>query len=166
MKRITVMLVLLSLFIFNCGTMKTGQNVKPEQRKYQKIFKISNTRKNELYRRANQWFVDNFTSAESVIEYQDKESGDIMGKYVFSTTVGIYHHDIRQTISVNLKDGKARLRIKDPYSRITGDNLNGDYANPNEYKPLKKKKGINKCRKHWDKLATSLKEKLKEDTSW
>ena len=38
--------------------------------------------KNELYIKANQWMVKTFNNAKSVIQFQDKEAGKIMGKYL------------------------------------------------------------------------------------
>jgi len=68
--------------IHSCST-TTAIKATPEMLHFEKIINVLNTPKDELYIKVNSWFVETFTSAESVIEFQDKEAGRVMGKYIF-----------------------------------------------------------------------------------
>ena len=73
----------------------------------------------ELFVKANEWMVDRFISSKSVIEFSDKETGTIIGKYVmfdnirpvpgYSMSVG---HEIKAKVDVRVKDGAAKIEIK------------------------------------------------------
>lgn len=156
---ITIVMILIT----GCATIK----VPPEMRTFEKIVEISNQSKNDLYIKANSWFVSTFNSAESVIEFQDKEAGKIMGKYVFSYMEGIYYYDIKQTISIDIKDSKVRIVISDPYCKNTGDVLNGRYGYVGRsYSILESQKGIEKARLEWNLLVKSLTTSLNKNTDW
>ena len=77
--------------------------------------------KDNLYIKANSWAVDTFVSAESVIEFQDKEAGVIKGKYLIEIVNGIYYLDIKTTITIQAKDNRCRILLTDPLMRFTGD---------------------------------------------
>lgn len=159
---ITIVMILIT----GCATMM-GVKAPPEMRTFEKIVEISNQSKNDLYIKANSWFVETFNSAESVIEFQDKEAGKIMGKYVFSYTEGIYYYDIKQTISIDIKDSKVRIVISDPYYKNTGDVLNGRYGYVGRsYSILESQKRIEKARLEWNLLVKSLTTSLNKNTDW
>jgi len=158
-------LFLLSVLLSGCATMN-GVPAPNELRTYENIIEVPSKLKNELYVDVNSWFVQNFNSAESVIEFQDKEVGKIMGKYVFSYNEGIYYYDVRQTISIDVKDYKVRLVINEPYFKTTGDALNGNYAGQRNYQPLVSQKGVERARIEWDQLAGSLAKHLSNSSNW
>ncbi|MBY0432482.1 MAG: DUF4468 domain-containing protein [Cyclobacteriaceae bacterium] len=75
--------------------------------------------KDELYVKANEWLVAAFTSAKSVIQFQDKEAGVIIGKYLlypgepYSTMSGNYRTDeVYAIVDIRVKDGKVKAEIK------------------------------------------------------
>lgn len=160
-----LILIVLSATLNSCATMM-GVQAPPEMRTFEKIIEISNKSKADLYINANSWFVETFNSAESVIEFQDKEAGKIMGKYVFSYVEGIYYYDVRQTISIDVKDNKVRIVINDPYYKTTGDVLNGSYGGGKNYTPLVSQKGIDRARLEWNKISESLIAYLNKETNW
>src|SRR5574344_2909153 len=85
-KRVTILFstaILLLVIASGCATMM-GAKATPEMRTYKRIIEIPGQTKDQIYIRANSWFVETFNSAESGIEFQDKEAGKIMGNYVFS----------------------------------------------------------------------------------
>lgn len=159
-----VLLISISL-LTSCATMM-GTKASPEMRIFEKIIDIPDKTKNELYINANSWFVENFNSAESVIEFQDKESGKIMGKYVYTYYEGIYNHMVRQVISIDLKDNKVRITINEPYFKTIGDALNGIYASGANYRPLVSQKGLEKAHVEWNTLTNSLVEALRKSSNW
>lgn len=162
---ILVIILLSVIFFSSCGIM-AGTKASPEMMTFEKIIDIPGKEKNELYINANSWFVENFNSAESVIEFQDKESGKIMGKYVYTYNEGMYYHTVRQVISIDLKDEKVRITIKEPYFKTTGDVMNGTYTSNVSYKPLVYQKGLERAHQEWNELAESLVSSLKSSSDW
>ncbi len=78
----------------------------------------SASKKDDLFQRTKLWFVENYTSANDVIQMEDKENGIIVGKGYFeemwqvtfyaSMKVKVYH-----TIKMYVKDGRYRYEITD-----------------------------------------------------
>ena len=71
---------------------------------YTSVVNVDSTKSNELYVRANEWFVNTFKSAKDVIQLSDKEAGKIIGKGVFSTGLFTIHF----TVEIQTKDGKYK----------------------------------------------------------
>ena len=90
MKLTGVIMCLMILFFISCKTMEMGKSASPDLLEYSKIYDYEGKGQDELYVKANAWFVDNFNSAESVIQFQDKESGKLMGKYASKAKITIY----------------------------------------------------------------------------
>ncbi|MBW8003643.1 MAG: DUF4468 domain-containing protein [Planctomycetes bacterium] len=123
--------------------------------------------KDNLYIKANSWAVDTFVSAESVIEFQDKEAGVIKGKYLIEIVNGIYYLDIKTTITIQAKDNRCRILLTDPLMRFTGDVLNGTYRYSKPYNPINTQAVLDQSKSHWDKLIISFKQAMeKEIPSW
>jgi hypothetical protein len=76
-------LLIISVVVFACVSCATSQITTAEAPPYISVINVPSASQDVLYRRANSWFVDAFGSAESVIQYQDKEEGIIKGKYSF-----------------------------------------------------------------------------------
>ena len=107
-----------SLLIVTCLCSCVTLNLKPiTQTKLERVIEVPNVSKNDLYIKVNEWFVKNFTSAESVIQFQDKEEGKIIGKYVAELTsceATHYYFKSTQIISVDIRGSRLRLNITDP----------------------------------------------------
>jgi hypothetical protein len=82
---------------------------------FNEVVDVNDLSSTDLYTRINLWFVDAFRSAESVIEFSDKESGIIKGKYLFKGNDGLYPYDCQSTITVEVKDEKYRISFASPY---------------------------------------------------
>jgi hypothetical protein len=80
------------------------------------------TDKNTNYVLANEWMVETFNSAESVIQFADKESGIIKGKYVLragyvSTSPYVASRAaLNAIITIRLRDNACRIEIAPPSS--------------------------------------------------
>lgn len=77
------------------------------------VIEIPGENKDELFGRSKQFFVEAFISAPAVIQYENKNSGRIVGKGIV-TTVLTYGQssmpwNFNCTFTVDIKDGKARL---------------------------------------------------------
>jgi len=79
--------------------------------------------KDELYIKANNWMVENFNDAKSVIQFSDKEAGVITGKYLMKSILkysnvmdknSAYHDDIFAIIKIIVKDGASKITINPP----------------------------------------------------
>ena len=83
---------------------------------YSEVVQIDSTDKSKLYTKAKKWFVDQYKSAKDVIQLDDKENGEIIGKGYFETQwqanfmtmqkVNVWH-----TVKVSVKDNKYRYEI-------------------------------------------------------
>ena len=105
-------IIILSIFIVSCAPM---MEVKID--KTQKVIE-TNLSKNEIFVKSNQWMVKTFNNAESVIQFSDKESGTITGKYMLKQTftIGLNYQTIPNggifaIINVDIKENKARITI-------------------------------------------------------
>ena len=59
-----------------------------------------------IYRRARRWFVESFRTSNYVLQLQDRDSGEIVGKGI--SVAGIPY---RRAILVDCKDGRYRITV-------------------------------------------------------
>jgi len=158
-------LLLLALMIASsCSSV--SENIQtdfhPEMRHYEKIIQITNTTQNDLYIRANEWFVETFHNAESVIQFQDKEAGIIKGKYYYlipKTFHPVFGNDFElgavtySIITVEVKEDKARIQIDKM--------LNNRFVEMEYDEEVMQNAHI-----IWDELTKSLENKLSGNTNW
>jgi len=89
---------------------------------YTAVIQVDDARKDELYSRAKKWFAIMYKSANDVIQLDDKENGEIIGKGKFSITYYARDPVIHHTITLSVKDGRFRYSITDLiYSDAQGD---------------------------------------------
>ncbi len=156
--------IILAGFTLNgCATMM-GAKAAPEMRTFEKVIEVSGKAKDQIYIKANGWFVETFNSAESVIEFQDKEAGKIMGKYVFTYSEGVYTYSVKQTVDIEMKEGKIRVKVNNPLYKATSG-MGETYYNAT-YRALETQKGIERARKEWSELTQSLENYLNQNDEW
>lgn len=87
---------------------------------YQRIVDIPNVKQDAIYEKSRQWVAKNFQSANAVIQYQDKETGSIIGKgnAKIPCSSGIICLDgssqhLEFTFQVDSKDNRARISFSD-----------------------------------------------------
>ena len=165
MKRIYGILPLLVILLISCAT--TGTKV-TEPVTYSETIEVASVSQDDLYIRANMWFVDVFNNADSVIQFSDKESGVIKGKYIGDNVmVGIYICKISTTITVEVKDGRCRITFDNPQYQYIGDLLSGNYIRPGASGPVETVEMADKIKPEWIVLTESLKASVQEDkSSW
>lgn len=82
---------------------------------YQRIVEVPEMKKDDIYNRVLMYFVYNYGSGKSVIQTQDKENGQIIGKglyenlQTFSNGFGWVNLSTWHIARVDVKDGKARI---------------------------------------------------------
>jgi hypothetical protein len=89
---------------------------------YQEIVNLDSTfKKDDLYRNAKLYMVDNFKSAKDVIQYDDKEQGKIIGKGTFELrdyhmlldTKDFFTWHVSYSTEITCKNGKYRYKLYD-----------------------------------------------------
>lgn len=79
----------------------------------------SNITKDELYKRARLWYADAFKNSKEVLQISDKESGELVGKALFSyysnyfTGSGATIGSVKYTIKIYVKNGRYKYEITD-----------------------------------------------------
>lgn len=85
--------------------------------KYSDVVKVDSVSSNILYLRAKEWFAHSFVSAQNVIQFDDKETGKIIGKGLFKVnTITLGNHDagnVKFTVEILVKDGRYKYIITD-----------------------------------------------------
>lgn len=80
-----------------------------------KVVPVEDVSQNELYVRANNWMVGAFTDAKSVVQFSDKESGTITGKYYLSPITASTQYgagtDAYAIINIQVKEGASKITI-------------------------------------------------------
>lgn len=73
--------------------------------------------KDEIFSRVLAFFTYNYTDGESVIQIQDKEAGQVIGKGIFKNVytgqylTNLYEYDTWHILRVDIKDSRARVII-------------------------------------------------------
>ena len=103
-----LMIIGVLALIQGCATITT------ESVPVEKVVNVASAEKNTLYVRANNWMVEAFNNAESVIQFTDKESGTISGRYLLGTVFNAGNGPVRRayaTIKVRVKDDAAKISV-------------------------------------------------------
>ena len=96
---------------------------------YQEWVSTSDLPKEEVFRRARRWWVDNYRSAKDVFQLVDKETGEIVGKGYGRITFQVSKASLPQiirlyhTISVDVAEDSYVVTVKD--LQIEQANLRG-----------------------------------------
>lgn len=104
--------MLIAAFITSCGSLSTTM-LYPQE--ISEVIIIENTNKLDLFIRANNWMVETFNDAESVIQFTDKEGGIVTGKYLLHTKIlgtQVPREPIFAIIKIQVKDNAAKITIK------------------------------------------------------
>jgi hypothetical protein len=143
--------VSMQLFLFLlCGCMPTL--IPPDSTTVQKVIEVPGIPKDIIYERSRIWIAKTFRSSKAVIEYENKETGVIIGNGVihYTLTAGFSSAEVpvRFTMKEDIKDGRIR---------ITFDNL---YEGTLEM-PVKYRQSMDRIRPKLLSLADSLGEAVR-----
>lgn len=117
----------LTLKIFTAITMTAyGQNALT----YTEVVKVDSISKHELYNRAKIWFATEYNNASNVLQIDDRDAGQIIGKAVIIYNPTVYSRSeqtkgaIKYTIKIFVKAGRFKYEITDfihdPYGNHYG----------------------------------------------
>jgi len=85
---------------------------------YSGIVNVDSINALELYHRGKKWFIDSFNSAKDVIQLDDKENFEIVGKGFFEELWAVTFYasiqvKVWQTIRIQCKDGRFKYEFYD-----------------------------------------------------
>ena len=104
-------LLSISFLLLNCGLTPSLMQSNP----IEKVFKLEGQNKSDLYVKANQWMVNSFNNAKSVIQFSDKESGTITGKYMLGKLTASDRFnpgtEAYAIVNIQVKDGASKVTI-------------------------------------------------------
>jgi hypothetical protein len=97
---------------------------------YTEVVQTDSASKNELYNRAKLWFVNAYNSASDVLQMDNKEEGQIIGKAIMKYNPTVFSGseqtkgNIKYTIKIFVKDSRYKYEITDfvhdPYGNQYG----------------------------------------------
>jgi len=158
--RVYILSFMILFLVNSCAT--TNVSV-PLADNYEQIIEVPGASKEELYSRVNSWFVETFNSAESVIEFQDKEIGKVMGKYVWRIKDSFGNiFSYRNVISVEVKEGRSRIKFYDPSMVKKGHWKPVSTYAPSTYRYQMDKFFIPK----WEAMSRTLESRIRESDDW
>lgn len=98
---------------------------------YEQVDSVPGVLKTELYSRAKIWLVKEFNSSKAVIELDDKDAGQIIGKgsfkYVYTVMLTTGYWRCSFTLQIDCRDNKARIKIYDISSKSVGESTAEDF---------------------------------------
>lgn len=93
------------------------------------IVNVPNQDQKSLFKKTRQWFSQYFVSGESVVDYEDKDSGTIIGNGIASNgtdSLGLISYKFKYNIRIDTKDNKFRALTK--IIEHTSTDSNGTYV--------------------------------------
>lgn len=129
--------IVLSLAIFSAFYSHCFAQAKPVPLTYSEVVEVSDsTTRGELFLRGREWFAETFKSSKEVLQINDKESGELVGKGIFNITYivnywGLHDQkaDVDFTLSLWVKDGRYKYEM----SNFNVQSVGGVYTN-DDYK--------------------------------
>jgi hypothetical protein len=137
------------LFIASCSSAPPPVKLS-EPLAFSEVVDVTNVSQTELFTRANIWFVNTFNNAESVIEFSDKDSGVIVGKYLMRQRYRGYPAQIITIIRVEIREERYRISFTDPQWDFSD-------LRTAKYQPVDTEELAAQIIPEWNKLAESLK---------
>jgi len=114
-----IILISISLFVFyGCaGSMTAVTN----DTKLNRVVEVENMSKDEIFVKSMEWFSRTFKESKSVIDYQDKEAGKIIGNgavvHYFNMIV---NGQVKFSVKIEAKENRSRITLSNFSSKIIG----------------------------------------------
>ena len=113
--KIPILLILVTI-LTSCGSARVS--IPTPEPAIKNVETKSN--KNSNFIKANEWMVQSFNDAKSVIQFKDKEAGIVKGKYLMKAGVVSTSPYVQSTpsfysvITIRVKDNLSRIEINAP----------------------------------------------------
>jgi hypothetical protein len=117
--RLTKIIIFIPLIIIVACVSK--QPATPQEMKHEFIVEYTDISKTVLFDRTLKWIANNFRSAKQVIEYQNTESGAIVGNGITYVQVdgALLGVNLQFTMNIDVKDGRVRYRFLNFYYTVS-----------------------------------------------
>ncbi|TBW28283.1 DUF4468 domain-containing protein [Gramella sp. KN1008] len=148
-----LVLITVIMFFCSCGVKYVPVSVQP----IEETFEIKDQEKDLLFAKANTWFALAFQNSKNVIQYSDKETGVITGRFAILPQVSRNGYGIQQDnsiysgIHVRLKDNGAKIVV-------SPDNFTEVHSSLNESYRFTKESAIAKSQELINSFVTYLKQ--------
>jgi len=160
MKNLLLLLIIFPAFIYG-QAIKLTDNLPMKDGKivYEKTFENLGKAKIDLFGYSKKWMADTFQSANSVIQSEDLNTGQIIGKgIVESTPIGMASvlgsKGYLFSVQLDLKENKARIRIYNIQMLIKTGGYETKLILDNEYKNAKPITGKGKIERAQNQVDT------------
>ncbi len=112
---------ILTFFMFFSSSCVTP----PKMYETTKIENVQNKNKQAIFDKTRQWFSETFVSGKSVVDYEDKNAGVIIGNGVYAARTLFSSMNAHYKMRVDIKDSKVRINTKVSKYVIVGGQYSG-----------------------------------------
>lgn len=132
MKKSYLVLTIIAVAFLLTSCMSTRTIIDSPEAKIQNV--ENELDKNSNYIKANEWMVQNFNDAESVIQFSDKEAGIVKGKYRMKAGIVSTSPYVASTpsfyaiITLRVKDKASRIEIVAPTGMYSQKSMDVEYG--------------------------------------
>jgi|APSaa5957512622_1039677.scaffolds.fasta_scaffold89060_3 hypothetical protein len=154
--------IAISTFIFyGCGG---GLTAVTNDTELYRVVEVENMSKDEIFIKSMEWFSRTFKESKSVIDYQDKEAGKIMGNGAITHYFGmIVYGQVKFSVKIEAKESRSRITLSNFSAKIIGSSgpavdrviMEGEYI-----------KALPKLEILMDDYATYLKTASSSNDNW
>ncbi|NWJ52344.1 MAG: DUF4468 domain-containing protein [Bacteroidetes bacterium] len=141
---------------------------------YSGIIQLQGVSKDEIYKRVKIWFINTYNSGKDVIQFDDKESGEIIGKGCFKEIWNINffsseYVNVWKTIKIKVKNDCLKYEITDikirnyffPSPNASLTDLGTPIENWNKLRESNNKRFFQKIDDQLNQLMRSLENEMK-----
>ena len=132
MKKTILALIILPFAILLTSCVPKMQILETPEAKTKNI--VNKSDKNSNFIKANEWMVQTFGNAESVIQFTDKEAGIVKGKYIMKegfVSTNVYAKSTSayySIITIRVKNEASRIEIVAPSGMYSQKYMNIEYG--------------------------------------
>ena len=155
-KRLSVVTLLITIFMSCVTTRTTITSPEPETKNVE-----TQDDKNSNFVKANEWMVQTFNNAKSVIQFKDKEAGIVKGKYVMKegiVSTSPYTKSIPtffSVITIRVKDNASRIEIEAPSGMYSQKVMGVEYGFTEDLFKIEASRLINEFEIYMKKASTN-----------
>lgn len=131
-----------------------------EPLRFDTVIQVPNIGKQQIYKSAKQWFVNNMNDSQKVIELDNENDAVIMGKFNIPVTYGgITWHCLSGYLKVTFKfqarDGRFKLQVYDVY-HVGQEQINPLWSEGYVYTSVPEDKGKLKAKQYKKMLEVAM----------
>ena len=121
MKRLINYIILISISLFAFYGCAGSMTPLSDEAELQKVIEVNNVSQDEIFIKSMEWFSRTFKESKSVIDYEDKEAGKIIGNgavsHTYAMIVGGY---VLFSVKIEAKDNRSRITLSNFRAKVVG----------------------------------------------